>query len=419
MTTNEAYLWAKETYGKIGVDTEEAIRKLAEIPISIHCWQGDDVAGFENAQGTLSGGIQATGNYPGKARTPKELMYDFKKATEHIPGKKRINLHACYVIFKDGEKVDRDKIEPKHFEEWVKYAKDNDLGIDFNPTFFSHPKAADGLTLSHPNREIRDFWVDHAIACRRISAYIAKELGSPVLYNVWIPDGYKDIPADRLAPRLRLKESLDRIFEENLPQVINCVESKVFGIGVEAYTTGSNEFYMGYAGSRTQKDVFVLLDNGHYHPTEMVSDKIPSLLAFFDKVPLHVTRPVRWDSDHVVLLEDEIKEIAKEIVRSDALDRVLIGLDFFDASINRIAAWIVGARNMQKALLLAFLSPNEKLKTLQEEKKFTELMVVTEELKTYPFGAVWAKYCEEQGILPDEEWFLDVEKYEEDILLKR
>lgn len=406
---------AKQRYAKIGVDVDKALELLANKPISIHCWQGDDVGGFEN-DSELTGGIQATGNYPGKARTPEQLMADFDKAISLIPGKKRINLHAIYAIF-DGEKVDRDKLEPKHFAPWVEYAKSRGIGIDFNPTFFSHPLAADGLTLSHPDEKIRTFWINHGIACRRIAAYIAKELGTPVLNNVWIPDGYKNTPSDRLGPRLRLKDSLDKIFSEKLDGVIDSVESKVFGIGVESYTVGSNEFYMSYAASR--EGVYNLLDNGHYHPTEFVSDKIPSLLAFFDKVPLHITRPVRWDSDHVVLFEDEIKEMAMEIVRNDALDRVLIGLDFFDASINRVAAWVIGTRNVQKALLYALLQPHSKMKELQDKGMFTELLMLQEEMKTYPFGDVWEYYCETQNVPPDESWFDEVKKYEAEVLSKR
>ena len=410
------YSEAKEIYAKIGVDTDKAIEILSKIPVSIHCWQGDDVTGFENFGGSLSGGIQATGNYPGKARTPEELMADFDKAISLIPGIKRINLHASYAIF-DGEPVDRDKLEPKHFAKWVEFAKKRNIGIDFNPTYFSHEKAASGLTLSNPDEEIRKFWIDHGIACRRIAAYFAKELDGKCLCNVWIPDGYKDVPADRLGPRLRLKDSLDKIFAEKLDGVIDCVESKVFGIGVEAYTVGSNEFYMAYASQH--EGVYNLLDNGHYHPTEVVSDKIPSLLAFFDKIPLHVTRGVRWDSDHVVTFEDELKEIAKEIVRNDAIDKVLIGLDFFDASINRIAAWVVGARNMQKALLYALLVPNAKLKALQDNGEFTELLMAQEEIKTYPFSDVWNYYCETQGVLSNEAWFDEVKKYEEEVLVNR
>lgn len=411
------YELAKERYSKLGVDVDAAIKLLSQKPISIHCWQGDDVTGFENPDAALSGGIQATGNYPGKARTPKELMDDFDKAISLIPGKKRINLHASYAIFEDGQKVDRDKLEPRHFSGWVDYAKARGIGIDFNPTFFSHPLAADGLTLSHPNEKIRTFWINHGIACRRIAAAIARELGSPVLNNVWIPDGYKDIPSDRLSPRLRLKDSLDKIFSEKLDGVIDSVESKVFGIGVESYTVGSNEFYLSYAANHP--GVYNLLDNGHYHPTETVSDKIPSLLAFFDKLPLHVTRPVRWDSDHVVLLEDELKEIAMEIVRNNAMDKVLIGLDYFDASINRVAAWVVGTRNMQKALLFALLQPHKKFKALQDEGRFTQLMVLREEMKTYPFGDIWEYYCKSQNVPVDETWFDEIEKYESDVLLKR
>ena len=411
-----AYETAKARYAALGVDVEEALRKLADKAISIQCWQGDDVGGFESSGEALSGGIQATGNYPGKARTPQELMADFEQAIRLIPGKKRINLHASYAIT-GGEKVDRDALEGRHFDAWIDFARKNGLGIDFNPTFFSHPLAADTLTLSHPNEEIRMFWVRHGIACRRIAAYIAKALGQPVLNNVWIPDGYKEIPADRLGPRLRLKDSLDRIFEEKLDGVIDCVESKVFGIGVEAYTVGSSEFYMAYAASHP--GVYNLLDNGHYHPTEMVSDKIPSLLAFFDKIPLHVTRPMRWDSDHVVRLDDELKEIATEIVRNDALDRVLIGLDYFDASINRVAAWVIGTRNMQKALLYALLLPHAQLKALQDAGDFTRMLMLQEEMKTLPFGAVWEQFCAQQGVPADQSWFDEVLRYEKDVLSLR
>ena len=407
---------AKKKYEAAGVDVEAALSRLSLTPISIHCWQGDDVSGFENAKESLSGGIQATGNYPGKARTPSELMADFAKAISLIPGTKRINLHASYAIT-DGDDVPRDALRPEHFSKWISFAKEKGIGIDFNPTFFSHPMVKDGLTLSSPDEKTRAFWVRHGIQCRRIASFIAKELGSPVLNNVWIPDGYKDIPADRIGPRLRLKKSLDEIFSEKLDGVIDCVESKVFGIGLESFTVGSAEFYLAYAA--THPGVYNLLDNGHYHPTELVSDKIPSLLTFFDKLPLHITRSVRWDSDHVVLFDDETKEIAKEIVRCDALDKVLIGLDFFDASINRISAWIVGTRNMQKALLYALLQPNDKLKMLQDNSRFTELMMLQEELKTYPFGDIWDHYCEEQSVPVGEKWFPLVEKYEADVLSKR
>ena len=406
-----------ELYKKYDIDAKKALEKLNNIPISIHCWQGDDVNGFENVDGQLSGGIQTTGNYPGKARNPEELMADFDKAMSLIPGKKRINLHASYAIFEGSQKVDRDALEPKHFAKWVKFAKERGLGIDFNPTFFSHPLAADSLTLSSPDEEKRNFWIRHGIACRKIAAYFAKELGTHCTCNVWIPDGYKDVPADRVGPRMRLKDSLDKIFAEKLDGVIDCVESKVFGIGLESYTVGSTEFYLGYAA--THKDVFFLLDNGHFHPLEYVSDKIPSLLCYFDKVPLHVTRGVRWDSDHVVSLDDETKEIAKEIVRNNAEDRVLIGLDFFDASINRLAAWIIGTRNMQKALLYALLMPNDRMKKLQDNGEFTELFMLSEEVKTLPFGLVWDEFCKMNNMPSDEKWYDEVKKYEQEVLSKR
>ena len=413
-----AYESAKARYEALGVDVDAALAALADKAISIHCWQGDDVSGFETADGALSGGIQATGNYPGKARTPEELMVDFEKAISLIPGKKRINLHASYAVT-GGEKVDRDQLEGRHFDAWIDFAKKNDLGIDFNPTFFSHPLAADSLTLSNPNEEIRMFWVRHGIACRRISAYIAEKLGQPVLNNIWIPDGYKDIPADRLGPRLRLKDSLDRIYAEKLDGVIDCVESKVFGIGVEAYTVGSAEFALSYAAFNREKCI-PLMDNGHYHPTEVVSDKIPALLAFFPEIALHITRPIRWDSDHVVLFDDETKEICKEIVRCGGLDgRVNIALDYFDASINRISAWTVGFRNVEKALLSALCTPHTVLKELQDTNQFTELMVRQEELKTLPFGEVWDEYCRRNGVPVDGAWFEEVKKYEQNVLSKR
>ncbi|MBR3588561.1 MAG: L-rhamnose isomerase [Clostridia bacterium] len=410
------YEEAKAKYLTQGVDVDKAIETLKNIPISIHCWQGDDVTGFENVGGVLTGGIQTTGNYPGKARTPEELMADFEKAISLIPGKKRINLHASYAIF-ESEKAERDELKPEHFKKWVDFAKKNDIGVDFNPTFFSHEKAADSLTLTSPDDEKREFWIRHGIASRRIAAYFAKELGTHCLNNVWIPDGYKEIPADRLGPRMRLKDSLDRIFEEKLDGVVDCIESKVFGIGLEAYTVGSNEFCLSYAASK--EGVYYLLDNGHFHPTEVVSDKIPSLLTFFDKIPLHVTRAVRWDSDHVVILEDEIKEIAKEIVRNNAEEKVLVGLDFFDASINRVAAWVIGTRNMQKALLYALLLPNAKLKALQDAGDFTEKLMLDEEMKTYPFGDVWEEYCRQSGVPADESWYKEVKQYEKDVLSKR
>lgn len=414
---NQRYESAKQQYEAWGIHVEEALEKLAQIPISVHCWQGDDVIGLEGTGRALSGGIQTTGNYPGRARNFQELTSDFLKAMSLVPGKKRISLHASYAVMEEGEQVDRDALEPRHFDRWIQFAREHDLGIDFNPTFFSHPMVKDNLTLSSPEEEVRRFWVRHGVQCRRIASYIGRQLQNPVLCNVWIPDGYKDIPADRLGPRQRLKESLDEIFSEPLDWVIDCVESKVFGIGMEAFTVGSAEFYLSYAA--THPGVYDLLDNGHYHPTEVVSDKIPSLLAFFDKVPLHVTRPVRWDSDHVVLYEDEVKEIAKEIVRNDALDRVLIGLDFFDASINRVAAWVVGTRSMEKALLFALLQPWEELKQLQDSCRFTELMMKNEEIKTLPFGDIWEHYCQTQGVPGGQEWYDQVAQYERDVLSKR
>lgn len=414
---NQRYESAKQQYEAWGIHVEEALEKLAQIPISVHCWQGDDVIGLEGTGRALSGGIQTTGNYPGRARNFQELTSDFLKAMSLVPGKKRISLHASYAVMEEEERVDRDALEPRHFDKWIQFAREHGLGIDFNPTFFSHPMVKDNLTLSSPEEEVRRFWVRHGVQCRRIASYIGRQLQNPVLCNVWIPDGYKDIPADRLGPRQRLKESLDEIFSEPLDWVIDCVESKVFGIGMEAFTVGSAEFYLSYAA--THPGVYDLLDNGHYHPTEVVSDKIPSLLAFFDKVPLHVTRPVRWDSDHVVLYEDEVKEIAKEIVRNDALDRVLIGLDFFDASINRVAAWVVGARSMEKALLFALLQPWEELKQLQDSCRFTELMMKNEEIKTLPFGDIWEHYCQIQGVPGGQEWYDQVAQYERDVLSKR
>ncbi len=406
---------AKSLYKKWGVDTDAAIEKCSRIPVSLHCWQGDDVSGFENKSSSLSGGIQTTGNYPGKARNSEELLADLDVVYSLIPGSKRINLHAIYLIA--DEKVERDQIQPKHFDKWLEWAKRRDIKIDFNPTLFSHPKAKDGLTLSHPDKEIRDFWIRHVKASRKIAAYIGEKQGSPCLNNIWIPDGFKDIPADRMGPRVRLKESLDEIFSVKYDKkfIIDAVESKVFGIGVESYTVGSNEFYLSYAATR---GINALLDNGHYHPTETVSDKIPSLLTFFDKVALHVTRPVRWDSDHVVLFEDEIKEIAKEIIRNNAEERVLIGLDYFDASINRVSAWVVGARNMQKALLNALLMPHSLLKEMQDKGNFSKLMVMQEELKTLPFGAVWDEYLSRQKVAGSD-WFEKVEKYEKQILSNR
>lgn len=404
---------AAEIYKKYGVDAESALKRLSGIPISVHCWQGDDVTGFES-RAALSGGIQATGNYPGKATTPEELMSDYEFALSLMPGKKRINLHAIYAI--TDEKIERDNIKPEYFDKWIEFAKKNGLGIDFNPTFFSHPMSSEGLTLSHPDKNVRDFWVRHGITCMETAHYIAQKLGDKVLYNLWIPDGLKDIPADRLTPRLRLKESLDRIFAVRYDDVICAVESKVFGIGVESYTVGSSEFYMNYAA---KNGICCLLDNGHYHPTEVVSDKIPSMLAFNEYVALHVTRPVRWDSDHVVLFEDELREIAKEIIRNNAEERVLIGLDYFDASINRISAWVTGQRAMEKALLYALLMPYDEMKKLQDAGDFSRLMVLGEELKTLPFGDIWDEYCRRSGVPCGMEWFDLIRGYEDRVLKKR
>ncbi|MCH5158215.1 MAG: L-rhamnose isomerase [Clostridiales bacterium] len=408
---------AKKLYGEYGVDVEKALAALKEIPISVHCWQGDDVIGLDGSD-SLSGGIQTTGNYPGRARSFEELKADIKKAFSLMPGKKRLNLHASYAVLgKDKGKLDRDKYSPKHFEPWVKFAKELKLdGIDFNPTMFGHSMMKDGLSLSSPDEKTRKFWVEHCKACIKISEYFAEEFNSPTLMNIWIPDGYKDVPADRLGPRLRLKKSLDEILSVGYDRskVIVAVESKVFGIGIESYTVGSNEFYQNYAA---KNNICCLLDNGHYHPLEYVSDKIPSLLAFYDTVALHVTRGVRWDSDHVVLFEDELKEIAKEIVRNDAIGKVKIGLDYFDASINRLSAWITGQRAMQKALLYALTVPHDKLKKLQDDSAFTELMVLQEEVKDLPLGVLWNEYLKREGVPSD--YLKEAKAYEKQILKER
>ncbi|MDR2043842.1 MAG: L-rhamnose isomerase [Clostridium sp.] len=415
MSTQTRYEEAKALYAAIGVDTDSALARLQKIPIAMHCWQGDDVTGFDRT-GPLSGGIQATGHYPGKARTPEELMADMDQAFRLIPGKHKINLHASYAIFEDGERADRDRLEPAHFAKWATYAKERGLGIDFNPTCFSHPLAADA-TLSSEKEEIRSFWIRHCQACIRISEYFADRLGIPCVMNIWIPDGYKDIPADRMAPRARLKDSLDQVIgiPYDKSKVYIAVESKVFGIGLESYTVGSHEFYMNYAASR---GILCLLDNGHYHPTEVVSDKISSMLAFYDMLALHVTRSVRWDSDHVVRFDDETKEIAKEIILNGA-DRILIALDFFDAGINRIAAWVLGMRNLQKALLNALLTPNGRLAKLQEERKLTQVLALQEEYKLYPLGDVWNYFCEQNHVPLREDWMKDVETYEKQVLSRR
>lgn len=400
---------AKKIYQEAGVDVEKALERLSLIPVSMHCWQGDDVKGFLS-DGELSGGIQTTGNYPYRARNFEELTADMDFAFSLIPGKKRINLHAIYAILT--EKKDVDELTVEDFRPWIEWAKKRNVGIDFNPTLFSHPMVKNGLTLSSPDENVRKFWIKHVKACRKIAAEIGKEQGSPCLNNLWIPDGLKDVPGNRLTPRMRLKASLDEIYAVKYPKeyIVDSVESKVFGIGVESYTVGSSEFYMNYAALN---GLCCLLDNGHYHPTEVVSDKIPSMLAFFDKVALHVTRGVRWDSDHVVVFEDELKEIAKEIIRNNADQRVLIGLDYFDASINRVMAWVTGMRNMQKALLWALLLPNEETTKLQDEARFTELMYLNEKMKTYPFGDVWEEYLKRNGV--KSEFLTDIKDYEKEL----
>ena len=407
------YTEAKNIYAQFGVDTEKALNTLKDITISVHCWQGDDVVGFDSKE-SLSGGIQTTGNYPGKATTPEQLMADMDKAFSLIPGKKKLNLHACYAIIDDG--ADRDTLSPRHFAKWVEFAKERSIGIDFNPTFFSHPMVKDNLTLSSPDEQVRAYWVNHGKACLKISEYFANETGVPCVMNIWIPDGYKDIPADRLAPRARFKKSLDEILSTpyDKTKVYVTLESKVFGIGLESYTVGSAEFALSYAD---YKGITPLMDNGHYHPTEMVSDKISSLLLFHDKIALHVTRPVRWDSDHVVLFDDETKEMMKEIVRNDATDRVFIATDYFDASINRISAWVTGVRNVHKALLFALLQPNDKLKALQDSGNMTELMVLQEEMKTAPFGDIWNEYLLREGVESD--YLSEITKYEKEVFSKR
>lgn len=411
------YEYAKAKYASLGIDTDAAMKLLSEVPISIHCWQGDDVGGFDSKE-SLSGGIQTTGNYPGKATTPEELMADIDRAFSLIPGKKKLNLHACYAIFEDGEYANRDELQPKHFAKWVKFAKEREMGIDFNPTFFAHPMVKDNLTLSSPDEKTRKFWVEHGKACLKIAEYFANETGVECVINFWIPDGFKEIPADRLGPRARFKQSLDEILSipYDKSKVYVTLESKVFGIGLESYTVGSAEFCLSYS---TKAGITPLMDNGHYHPTEVVSDKISSLLLFNEKIALHVTRAVRWDSDHVVIYDDETREIAKEIVRNDALNRVFIALDYFDASVNRIAAWVIGARNMQKALLSALLSPAEQLRGYQDAADYTKMLAVSEELKTFPFGEVFDEYCKRVGAPVGFDWMNAVDEYEKDVLSKR
>ncbi len=407
------YEVAKERYAEIGVDTEEALKKLQDMKISVHCWQGDDVKGFLNPNGELTGGIMATGNYPGAARTPEQLRKDLEKAYSLIPGKHKLNLHAIYLD--TDEKVDLNEIEPKHFTAWVDWAKEQGLGLDFNPTFFSHPMFKDGFTLASPDKEVRDFWVEHGKRTRKIAEYFGKEIGQTSINNFWIPDGFKDNPVDSLAPRQRLMEALDEIFAEQLNEDFTqeAVESKLFGIGAEAYTVGSHEFYMGYGISRNK---LVCLDAGHFHPTEVISNKLSALSLFSKGILLHVSRPVRWDSDHVVIMDDELQAIAREIVRNNLLKRTNIGLDFFDATINRIAAWVIGTRNTQKALLKALLEPTAFLKQKELEGDFTTRLAYTEELKDFPFGDVWNYFCVKNNVPVGFDWFKEVQQYEKEIL---
>ena len=411
-----AFALAKQQYAALGVDVDQALTTLATIPVSMHCWQGDDVGGFEADAGALTGGIQATGNYPGKARDAIELRRDLDLAMSLIPGAKRLNLHAIYLEAESP--VARDKIEPKHFANWVRWAKERGVGLDFNPSCFSHPLSADGMTLSHPDPEIRRFWIDHCKASRRISASFGQALGTPSVMNIWIPDGMKDLPADRLGPRQRLMAALDEVLAERIDEAhhIDAVESKLFGIGAESYTVGSNEFYLGYASSR---DIALCLDAGHFHPTEVISDKISAASLFVRHLLLHVSRPVRWDSDHVVLLDDETQAIANEIIRNELLERVHIGLDFFDASINRIAAWVIGTRNMKKALLRALLEPIEMLRQAECKGDYSTRLALMEETRSLPWQAVWDYTCAREGVAVGVDWFDAVKEYEVQELLTR
>jgi L-rhamnose isomerase len=412
-----AYALARERYGDLGVDTDAALKKLAVIPISLHCWQGDDVGGFETLGTSLGGGLAATGNYPGKARTPDELRSDAATALSLIPGTHRFNLHAFYGEF-GGKHVERDAIGPEHFSGWIDWARSLGIGLDFNPTFFSHPKAADNFTLSHPDKTVRAFWVAHGMACRKVGAAFGRALGTPCVTNLWIPDGMKEAPIDRVGPRERLIESLDAIFKEPLSpsQNLDAVEGKLFGIGVESFTVGSHEFYFGYALSRHK---LFTLDTGHYHPTETITDKISAVLTYLPELLLHVSRGVRWDSDHVVLLNDDLEAIGQELVRGNFVDRTHIGLDFFDASINRVAAWTIGTRNMLKALLKALLEPTATLREYEAAGDYTARLATLEEIKTLPFGAVWDHYCESAGVPAADAWLREVKQYEKAVLSLR
>lgn len=415
----QAFEAARDRYAALGVDVDAALAALRTIPISLHCWQGDDVGGFESVgAGLTGGGIQATGNYPGKARNIAELRSDVEAALANVPGKHRLNLHASYLDH-GGQAVERNNIEVRHFQSWIDWARSQSLGLDFNPTYFSHPLANDGFTLTHPDPAIRNFWIEHGIACRHIAAAMGKALGSPAVTNVWIPDGYKDTPVDRTTPRERLAAALDRMFAEPLDprHMKDAVEAKLFGIGLESYTAGSAEFYLGYAVSRQK---VLTLDAGHYHPTEMISEKISSVLMFCPGLLLHVSRPVRWDSDHVVLLDDELLAIARELVRSGKLaDRIHIGLDYFDASINRVAAWVIGVRNMIKALLIALLDPTPTLRDAENARDYTKRLCLMEEMKSLPWAAVWDYYCQSSGVPAGMAWFDRIRAYESQVLSKR
>jgi len=412
----KAYEAAQRRYAELGVDADHTIEQLSKIAISIHCWQGDDVGGFESRRGLSGGGIMATGAYPGRARTADELRADLQKAMSLIPGKHRLNLHAMYA--ETNQKVERNELQPKHFAAWIDWAKANGLGMDFNGTFFSHPKAASGFTLASADKGIRKFWVEHGIACRKIGQAMGKKLGTPCVTNIWIPDGYKDVPVDRKGPRQRLRKSLDEVFAEKIDRkyLLDSVESKLFGIGSESYVVGSHEFYLGYA---IENKLLLCLDTGHFHPTEVVSDKISSVLTFLDEILLHISRGVRWDSDHVVILSDELRSLAEEIIRGDYLQRVHIGLDFFDASINRVAAWTVGTRCMLKALLIALLEPIDKLRATEEGGDYTLRLAMLEELKTMPFGTVWDYYCQKSDVPVGDAWLKEVKSYEDKVTSKR
>lgn len=415
-TVTERYEDAKARYAEIGVDTDTALKKLQDVKISMHCWQGDDVKGFLNPDGELTGGIMATGDYPGAAHTPDQLRQDIEKALSLIPGSHKINLHAIYLD--TDEAVDLNEIEPKHFEKWARWANEQGIGLDFNPTFFSHPMMKDGMTLAHPDQDVRDFWIEHGKRSRKIAEYLGKETGQTCINNFWMPDGMKDNPIDRYNPRKRMMESLDEIFAEDLNEdyTQESVESKLFGLGAEAYTVGSHEFYMGYGLTR---DKLICLDAGHFHPTEVISNKLTSLALFSKGIMLHVSRPVRWDSDHVVIMDDELQEIGKEIVRNDLLGKTNIGLDFFDATINRVVAWVIGTRNTQKALLKAMLEPIEDLKEMELDLNYTKRMAMTEELKDFPYADVWNYFCEQNDAPVGMNWYDEVMNYERDVLSAR